>query len=76
MARKQLDKTLNSDMGEQIANIDEMLEELFNAPGAPGADYSDLVVTTANGSDAASTQALANDLKVKFNSLVARLSGD
>ncbi len=76
MARKQLDKTLNSDMGEQIANIDEMLEELFNAPGAPGADFSDLEITTANASDGTTAAALANECKVKFNSLVARLSGD
>lgn len=76
MARKQLDKTLNSDMGEQIANIDEMFQELYDAPGAPGADFSVLTITTANGSDAATTQALANDIKAKFNSLIAALSGN
>lgn len=76
MARKQLDKTLNSDMGEQIANIDEMFQELYDAPGAPGADFSDLEITTADASDGTTAAALANECKAKFNSLIDALSGN
>lgn len=76
MARKKLDKTLNTDLGKQIGDIDAMFNELYEAPGAPGADFSNLEVTTANASDEATAVTLANDLKAKFNSLIDRLSGN
>lgn len=76
MARRKLDKTLNADMGQQIAKIDEMFEELYAAPGAPGADFSDLEVTAADATDDATVWALANELKANFNDLIARLSGE
>jgi hypothetical protein len=75
MARKVLDQTLNADLGKQLANLNEMLEELYDAPSAPGADFTDLAVATADGTDAATTQALANALKAAFNDLLDRLSG-
>lgn len=76
MARKKLDKTLNADLGKQIGDIDAMFAELYEAPGAPGSDFSDLEVTTADAADEASAVTLANDLKAKFNSLLDRLSGN
>ena len=76
MARKKLDKSLNTDMGLQIGQIDAMFEELYDAPGAPGADFSALAVTSPNGSNTKSTQTLANELKTKFNALIDKLSGE
>lgn len=75
MPRKKLDTTLNADMGKQLGDINDMTQELYDAPGAPGQDYSDLTVATANATDLASAQALANALKTNFNALVTRLSG-
>lgn len=62
-----LDKTLNADMGRQFAEIEKAVNAL---PGA--ISTSGLAVTSPDGSDAGTTQTLANELKTKFNLLVTR----
>jgi hypothetical protein len=64
-----IDKTGNEDLGKTFAKIEEAVNAL---PGS--IDVSDLTIATADGSDAATTQALANATKAKFNTLISRLS--
>lgn len=76
MGFKKLDTTLNEDQGRQMGEINRMLSELFSAPGAPGADFSDLEVESANATNEATAVTLVNELKANFNTLIARLSGE
>jgi hypothetical protein len=67
-----LDKSLNTDMGRQLASIETFVNGL-DAQALANLDVSDLTIATANGSDPATTMALANAIKTAFNTLIARI---
>lgn len=75
MDRKKLDPTLNTDLGLQIGQIDEMLGQIASElDGAQGqVDTTNLTVTSDNASDEATAVTLVNELKTKFNTLITRL---
>lgn len=79
MPRKNIDTTNNENLDRTLFKINENFKELYSAPSAPGTNFSDLEVATADAEDddnGVTAAALANDLKAKFNDLIARLSGE
>lgn len=68
-----LDKTLNADMGRQFAAIETAVNNL-DAQALASLDVSDLTISTADATDAASAVTLANATKAAFNTLVSRIA--
>lgn len=73
---QEIDTTGNESRDLTDGKIREMLREIF-AGDVSIADKPEIAaltaVATADGSDAATTQALANALKVKVNAIIAAL---
>lgn len=68
-----LDKSLNTDMGHQLAKIEKAINDL-DGQALSGLDVSDLEVTAADATDDTTVWALANELKANFNTLVDRIA--
>lgn len=75
MAFEKIDETGNEDSGRTFAKMNRMFRSLFAGGGMSAkAEIAALTpVSTADASDPATTQALANANKAKINAIIAAL---
>lgn len=71
------DMTITNQYGEKSINSVESISEDFAEKIPAKQAIADLtLITTPDGSDPATTQALVNDCKAKINALITALKGE